>query len=129
MRDALLQIGNLCAAVVSGLIMAIAFTMIGSGLALASWALINDITDWVVTIKRMPWIGDVLTALITIGLTVALIECWTLRTRADLRRRFDLGAEASVERIGRCDTCGEIDHHLIMDMCPNCREKFGKATP
>ena len=29
------------------------------------------------------------------------------------------------ESIGRCDLCGEVDHHLRQGACPGCRNKYG----
>lgn len=28
-----------------------------------------------------------------------------------------------VERIGACDWCGAVDHHLVEGLCPTCRPK------
>ncbi|HID48853.1 MAG TPA: hypothetical protein EYP40_04420 [Chromatiales bacterium] len=28
------------------------------------------------------------------------------------------------ERIGRCGWCGLVDHHLVDETCPACREKL-----
>ncbi len=29
---------------------------------------------------------------------------------------------APVERIGECDLCGLVDHHLVLDACPSCNQ-------
>ncbi len=34
---------------------------------------------------------------------------------------------ATAEKIGRCDLCGLIDHHLIGGACPACRAREANA--
>ncbi len=32
--------------------------------------------------------------------------------------------DAPAERIGECDLCGEVDHHLVQGSCETCRRHY-----